>query len=138
MKVNRLLNYESGEGSMKSSGKIRQFSSGAVRDSAEGKSRMGLLPLDLLERVAVLYGEGANKYGDNNWRLGQPKSAVFDSMMRHITKYSMDMTDEDHLSAIIWNALSLMNVDMYYSDNPDLNDMKLFTDGKLKVGDSSE
>jgi hypothetical protein len=115
---------------MKSSGTKTHFASGAVRDSADGKPRMELLPLDLLARVATWYTLGAEKYGDNNWRKGQPKSHVMGSLIRHLTKYQMGMTDEDHLSAVIWNALSLMNVDEYHADNPTLNDTKWFTNGK--------
>lgn len=106
-----------------SSGKKRKFTTGSVRDDATGKPRMELIPYDLLMRVSVWYALGADKYGDNNWRLGQPKSAVMGSLLRHLTKYMMGMTDEDHLSAVIWNAFSLMNVDMYYKDNTDLNNL---------------
>lgn len=111
---------------LKSSGKKREFSTGSVRDDATGKPRMELLPYDMLVRVSEWYALGAEKYGDNNWRLGQPKKAVFGSLMRHLTKYSMGMTDEDHLAAVIWNAFSLMNVDMYYADNEDLNNLYKF------------
>jgi hypothetical protein len=116
---------------MKDSGKIRTFSSGAIRDSADGKPRMELLPFDLLERVAVWYGEGAKKYKDNNWRKGQPQSAVIGSLLRHISKYMRGERDEDHLAAIVWNALSLMNAEEYYSDNRDICDMlDWFEDGR--------
>lgn len=115
---------------MKSSGHKTYFASGAVRDSAEGKPRMELLPFDLLERLAVWYGEGAKKYGDNNWRKGQKKSHVLGSLIRHLSKYMRGETDEDHLAAIIWNAFSLMNVDMYYSDNLQINDTVWFENGK--------
>lgn len=107
---------------LKTSGKIREFSSGSVRDSAEGKAPFELLPWDLMERVAIWYGLGADKYGRNNWRLGQPQSAVIGSLLRHLRKYILGYKDEDHLAAIIWNAFSLMNVDQYFSDNPDLAD----------------
>lgn len=119
---------------MKSTGEKRTFTTGAVRDSGEGKPRMELLPYDLLMRVATWYAQGAEKYGDNNWRLGQPQSVVIGSMMRHLTKYMMGHRDEDHLSAIVWNALSLMNSDVYYQDNPDVCDIQdWFVDGKPNV-----
>lgn len=108
---------------LKSSGEIREFSTGAVRDSGEGKSRMELLPLDLLMRVATWYGLGAAKYGDNNWRKGQPQSVVIGSLLRHLTKYINGDTDEDHLAALVWNTLSLMNSDVYYKDNKDICDL---------------
>lgn len=114
---------------IKTSGNLTEFSSGAVRDSAVGKARMELLPMDLLKRVAVWYGLGAEKYGDNNWRKGQAKSHVMGSLMRHLTAYQMGKTDEDHLSAVIWNALCLMNTDEYLSENKEINNTEWFTDG---------
>jgi hypothetical protein len=116
---------------MKSSGEIREFASGAVRDSATGKARMELLPYEFLMRVADWYGAGADKYGDNNWRKGQPQSAVVGSLSRHLAKYVMGMRDEDHLAAIVWNAFSLMNAEEYYGDNRDVCDMlDWFEDGR--------
>jgi len=108
---------------LKSSGKTRTFSSGALRDNADGKPRMELIPDDLMLRVATWYGLGAQKYGDNNWRKGQPVSACVGSLKRHLAKYLMGQRDEDHLSAIVFNALSIMNVDMYHADDPQLNDL---------------
>lgn len=109
---------------MKDSGSKRVFATGAVRDSAEGKPRMELLPLDLLmKRLSPWYAEGAKKYKDNNWRKGQPQSAVLGSLLRHLTKWQMGMTDEDHLAAVVWNALSLLNADEYYKDNPAVCDI---------------
>lgn len=108
---------------MKSSGSKRVFSSGSCRDSDEGKPKMELLPLDILMRVSQWYTLGSVKYGDNNWRKGQPQSVCVGSLLRHLTKYCMGMRDEDHLSAVVFNALSLMNVDMYFQDNKELYDI---------------
>ena len=116
---------------MKSSGKKREFATGAVRDSAEGKARMELIPWELMMRVADWYALGAEKYGDNNWRRGQPQSACFGCALRHLIKWSLGWKDEDHLAAVIWNVLSLMNVETYYLDNPAVADMEgWFVDGK--------
>ncbi len=111
---------------MKSSGKTREFVTGSKRDSAEGKARMDLVPYELLIPVANWLEKGAEKYGDNNWRKGQPKKEVFASLMRHVVKYWMGHKDEDHLSAIIVNAFFLMHVDLSMSDNPDLNNLHPF------------
>ena len=105
---------------LKTSGQIREFSSGSIRDSAEGKAAMELLPFDLLLRVAVWYKLGADKYGEDNWRLGQPQRKVIGSLLRHLTKYMMGQDDEDHLSAIVWNALCLMHVDEKFRDDTSL------------------
>jgi hypothetical protein len=108
---------------MNDSGVKRIFSTGSMRDSVEGKPLMELLPLDLLMRVSEWYTLGAKKYGDNNWRRGQPISQCVGSLLRHLTKYCMGMRDEDHLSAIVFNALSIMNVDMYHRDNKEVYDL---------------
>lgn len=104
-------------------GKQDKFKSGAVRDSIEGKPMMELLPLDLLMRVSAWYTEGAKKYGEDNWRKGQPIKRCVGSILRHLTKYILGHRDEDHLSAIVFNALSIMNVEMYHADDPQLNNM---------------
>lgn len=102
---------------------IRNFESGAVRDTVEGKPAMELLPMDLFFlRLAPWFELGAKKYGAHNWRLGQPQSVVIASLLRHLAKYMMGDKSEDHASAIVWNALSLLNVDEYFSDDPYLRD----------------
>lgn len=115
---------------MKSSGKVRDFNTGSRRDFGEGKAPMELLPWDLLQRVSIWYKLGADKYGLNNWRLGQPSTQVIGSLMRHTAKYLMGFRDEDHLSAIVWNALCLMNNETYHKENEEVCDLdKLFVDG---------
>lgn len=104
-----------------------QFSTGATRDTMDGKPRTDLLPFDLLLRVADWYGLGATKYGDNNWRKGQKVSHCVGSIMRHLSKWVMGNREEDHLSAIVFNALSIMNVEMYHIANKDINDMNYST-----------
>lgn len=101
---------------------VRKFSTGAVRDTSEGKPRMGLIPKDLLRRVSKLYTKGAEMYGADNWRKGQPKDTTMDSLERHLEAYRRGETDEDHLSAVIWNAFSMMNVDEYLlEEHPELD-----------------
>lgn len=109
---------------MNTSGKTRTFSTGSQRDDATGKPMMQLLPFDLLMRVAKWYTLGAEKYGHHNWRLGQPQSECMGSLLRHLTYYAMGKRDEDHLSAIVFNALSMMNVDEKFKDNEELYDLE--------------
>jgi len=112
-------------------GAPREFSTGAVRDTEEGKPPMEFIPWDLMDRVAEHYGAGAKKYGEDNWRLGQPKKAVYASLMRHARKYFMGDDSEDHLSAIIWNAFSLMHTDVYYKGDKYLDNLQSY---KGKIG----
>jgi hypothetical protein len=88
--------------------KLEQFSTGSVRDTQEGKPRYSLIPPKPLERVAHHFTMGANKYGDFNWHKGQNTSRIIDSLMRHVENYRKGMKDEDHLAAIIVNAMFIM------------------------------
>lgn len=66
------------------------------------------LPFYALTRLAKHYENGAVKYGDHNWRLGQPFSRYISSALRHLCKYAQGWTDEDHLSAAAWNVLAIL------------------------------
>lgn len=102
----------------------RVFPNGSVRDELGDKPMMELIPYDLLmTRVGKLYTKGKNHYGANNWRKGQPMSTTIGSLLRHLTKYIMGWTDEDHLSAVVFNALSLLNADEYFKEDPSVNDI---------------
>lgn len=82
---------------------------GAFREPATGKGRYDLITPFALERIAKWYELGALKYADRNWEKGIPFSRFVDSAMRHMNKYLMGMTDEDHLSAAAWNIMSIIH-----------------------------
>lgn len=85
-----------------------QFSTGSVRDSSIGKLRYDLIPPFLLKRLAQHYTSGAEKYSERNWEKGQPLTRIYASLMRHVQAWANGQTDEDHLSAIAWNAFAIM------------------------------
>lgn len=93
------------------SGQRREFSTGSRRDVADGKGRFDLLPFITLRRDAIHYENGAVKYGDHNWRKGQPISVYLSSAIRHIVKYALGWKDEDHLAAARWNLASIMETE---------------------------
>jgi hypothetical protein len=62
-----------------------------------------------IERLAIHYEKGAEKYHDRNWELGGKLSRHFNSAMRHIFKAIAGMTDEDHESAAVWNLFCIMH-----------------------------
>jgi hypothetical protein len=97
---------------VKDSGKLEEFATGAVRDTQQGKGRFDLIPAYPLERLAKHYENGAKRYSDNNWCKGIPITRCLDSLLRHANKYKMGMTDEDHLSAIVFNAFAII----YYEE----------------------
>lgn len=81
----------------------------AVREPSTGKGRFDLITPFGLERLAKWYELGAKKYSDRNWEKGLPFSRYFDSAMRHMTKFIMGRTDEDHLAAAVWNLMAIMH-----------------------------
>lgn len=95
------------------SGKRQEFQTGSVRDTREGKGRYDLLPCYAIERLAKHFENGAKKYGDSNWRRGQPLSRYMDSAMRHLFKAMDGQRDEDHLIACVWNLMCLVETENY-------------------------
>lgn len=82
---------------------------GADREPATGKGRYDLITPFGMARLARWYELGAEKYSARNWEKGMPFSRYIDSAKRHIDKYIMGMTDEDHLSAAVWNLLAIIH-----------------------------
>lgn len=93
---------------LKDSGKREEFSTGAVRDVREDKGRFDLIPAYPLLRLAKLYEAGAKKYSEENWTRGLPIKRCLDSLLRHANSYKMGMMDEDHLSAVVFNAFAII------------------------------
>lgn len=106
---------------VKKTGKARQFDTGAQRDSAEGKPRMSLVPHDALKSVMMRYLDGAEAYGENNWKKGMKNSVLYDSTMRHLMAYWTGDESEDHLGAALWNIMGLIDND---NKRPEMDDRK--------------
>ena len=49
--------------------------------------RFGLLPTEGLNAIARVFGFGAQKYDDHNWRKGYEWSKSYDALMRHMTAF---------------------------------------------------
>ena len=96
---------------IKDSGKKQVFSSGAQRDSRDGKGRYDLIPNTALRRLALIYEEGAKKYGERNWEKGMPLSRFLDSALRHINQHIEGKRDEDHLAHAMWNIASAIHTE---------------------------
>lgn len=88
-----------------------KFATGAVRSVTDAngnlKGRMDLLPWEAIMLVSKHCQEGALNpaYGEHNVDKGLPQHSLLDSAMRHGAKYLAGWTDEDHLTAMCWNAL---------------------------------
>lgn len=82
---------------------------GAIREPSAGKGRYDLISPFALDRIAKWYELGAQKYADRNWEKGMPFSRFYDSAMRHLNKFMIGKTDEDHLSAAAWNIMCIIH-----------------------------
>lgn len=97
---------------LKDSGKRQEFSTGAVRDTEDGKINildiLEYLPVECLVRVAAWYKKGAEKYSKDNWKKGIPTRRFLSSACRHLYLYVAGHRDEDHLSAVVFNVLGVI------------------------------
>ena len=79
-----------------------------------GKTRWDLLPVDALEAVAQVLTFGVHKYGDDNWRSGNPDhNRIQASLLRHYRDYKkgIDLDSESgmpHLAHMATNAIFLL------------------------------
>lgn len=95
---------------LKDSGEREEFPTGARRDSNKGKGRFDLLPPHAMERLALVYERGAEKYGEENYLLGMPEKRFIESAMRHINEYQKGRRDEDHLIQAVWNLMAIVEI----------------------------
>lgn len=90
-------------GHIRDSGKRQEFTTGAVRDTQEGKGRYDLLPSRAMCELAIHFQQGAEKYAERNWEKGIPLSRFLDSAIRHSFAVLEGKTDEPHARAAAWN-----------------------------------
>ena len=96
---------------------VRSFKSGAIRDNDSTKP-------DFIETVSWTafrrFGEymtsKKSRYGSGNFKKGIPIESYEQSLVRHLQKYlenkyeqGIDEVNEDHLSAIIFNANGIIH-----------------------------
>ena len=123
-----------GEAKILDSGKRQEFATGSKRDVRDGKGRYDLLMFHVMYADARHLEEGAKKYGDANWRKGQPLSRYLDSAVRHIAKFAAGERGEPHLCAARWNLGAIYETKRMISngmlpveldDIPDFNEYSL-------------
>lgn len=100
-------------------GEMTETNEGARRESNDGRGRFDLFPYEAMEALAKWYEDGAKKYGDRNWEKGLSVKDCINRMVRHALKAANGWTDEDHLSAVMWNAAAAITM---MERRPDCND----------------
>lgn len=88
-------------------GERSEFNTGAVRDASKGKGIPSAIPVRSLRKLAKRFEDGAAKYERDNWKQGIPLSRYVDSLYRHLWAFMDGDDTEDHLGAVIWNAVCL-------------------------------
>jgi hypothetical protein len=111
----------------KDSGAREVMETGSQRDSREGKGRFELISPFALARIAGVYERGAKKYDDRNWEKGQKFSRFLDSALRHMNRFAMGWTDEDHVSQAAWNLLAILHFQEL--GRTDLDDLPHYQEG---------
>jgi hypothetical protein len=81
----------------------------AVRDTAADKPRPDLISPFAEERQGHWLRMGADKYAERNWEKGMPFSRCVASLKRHLMRFQQGLHDEDHLAAIMFNAMALIH-----------------------------
>lgn len=89
----------------------QQFSTGAVRDTLDGKPRLELISPLFLNRLGAWLAEGAKKYADRNWERGIPADRSMGSLLRHINAHREGLTDEDHMAAAACNVMFIIHTE---------------------------
>jgi hypothetical protein len=94
---------------IRDTGVRRTFDSGAQRDRGTEKSRPDLISPFLLDRLGWHLARGAKKYSAWNWAKGMPSSEYWASLNRHLMDAAKGDTAEDHLAAIVFNAMGIIH-----------------------------
>jgi len=77
-----------------------------------GKSRVDLIPPEVLLALGDLYAAGAAKYAERGWEEGMSWSRCYGPLLRHAFKWKKgeDFDEEmgsHHMINVIWNAIAL-------------------------------
>ncbi|WP_333664722.1 dATP/dGTP diphosphohydrolase domain-containing protein [Desulfobacter postgatei] len=103
----------------------------------EGKSKMDLLPLDILAKyLCPAYAEGLEKYYRESWRGGFLTSTMISAALRHIEAFFYRGEDIDpdsetgkhHLAGAIFSLLSILHS---LDHHPHLDDRRHHRTGEL-------
>jgi hypothetical protein len=86
--------------------------------------RYDLIPAEPLRQLALVYGAGAKKYDDDNWRKGYNWRLSLGAMMRHAwswvrgEKYDPECSElagqpVSHLAQVAWHAFTLLEFETF-------------------------
>ncbi len=93
----------------------------------EGKIRHDLIPAYAINEIAKVFTQGAEKYGENNYRKGMPWSKVLASLKRHINSLELgeDFDSESGCYHAAHAATNLIFLLEYYKIAPQFDDRQI-------------
>lgn len=68
----------------------------------------GISIVDMMLEVSLHYRDGAEKYGEDNWKNGLPVKSYLSSAIRHLLKHIDGYKDEEHHRGFVWNIMSAL------------------------------
>ena len=95
------------------SGKLRDFGTGATRSRDADGERYDLISPFALRRVAKIMAEGCETHGEANWEKGIPLDATLNHLERHLQLWKMEQKSgkkiaaDDHMAKVIWGAMAI-------------------------------
>ena len=110
------------------SDEVRIIDANTGGEKGQKLERYDLIPWPFIEQLALVYGKGALKYSEDNWRKGYSWRLSFGALMRHLTLFWMgEWSDQEtglpHLAHVAWHAATLYTFyedDLGTDDRPDV------------------
>jgi hypothetical protein len=92
-----------------------EMTPGAVKFDT-GKPRISLVAPIIIRMLAKVFEYGAEKYGEDNWRLGIEPVRLYDAAMRHLLAWMdgerLDESGLSHLAHALWNVAIMLLTEM--------------------------
>lgn len=112
-------------------GRNRTFTTGARRDTSQGKPRLDYLPWHALRSLGAYMLEKSERFGPCNYRRGMPLSELNASMLRHVADYQTAHDLDEEIAAlhgVLFNAS--VALEQIVTGRVDLDDMAVIRSGE--------
>lgn len=76
-----------------------------------------LTPEMLRQRYTKWMNRNSKKYGTDNWEKGLPNTRSVDAIFRHLIDYLRGDKSEDHITAIVFNCVAIMQIENMVVNN---------------------
>lgn len=104
-------------------GEVRTTSSTGAQKGMKPE-RHDLIPVPALSLLARLYGKGAEKYAEHNWRKGYEWSKSYAAAQRHMQLFwdGEDIDEEMGLPHVTCATFHMMALATFMSEHPEFDD----------------